>query len=807
MTSRSATTVLLSLAALFLSSPASSVVISPGDVLYADLNGGTGVAVYRPSSGTTLTVASGNLIPRPAGVAVESQGSILVTNIETAGRVVRVNLANSAQAVVSEGGLIGSNPDGICMGPNNMAYVTSLQAGRIVEVNLATGAQRLVTEGGMLGGPIFIAVMSPDFLVTTSPGNGVIEVNITTGAQRLIANAGFLVTPEGLAVLPDGKILVADYETGNLVRVDPVSGAQNLVTSGLVGAWGLTLDGHGFAYVTRYINGTVPMVKVDLATGEKTNVTSPSAVLAFGVQVYFPSSDPPPPAPAPPPGFVASDNSPDGVILRWNEPTGQDGYRLYREENVIALLGSSDTSFVDVPPIGTYTYCIEAFNFGGVSPTACDDGTRRAFVAEPVLDFVRDVPADQGGRIALAWRASEYDSRITHAITSYRIWRRLPAIEVDSRRRALSTAGFAAVTRERLNGSLIEYWEPILTIPSGFREGYGAVVETTRDSLPDSNPYTAFLVSALTADPAVFYDSAIDSGYSVDDLAPPAPPMLAGAFHSTGEVRLSWRTPAAPDLGRYDVYRGPERALDPGRDEFLGSTPDTTFSDPSGGFYYYKVVAVDVHGNGSTAATLAPMDIPTPAWVLDASSEWNEGRLSIVVQLVTEHSWNRATVFRSSDPTFENAIVVQDDLGSEGAGRFRYEEPEGAESGARWYWMWITDGTGRLAMAGPVVVEPFTMLARTQVFAASPNPFRDEAAIAFVIGNDTAALNVPVVARIVDATGRRVRDLDLGMLSPGRHVLRWNGLDARGRLVGAGVYHMTLRIGTLDVHRRVVCLR
>ena len=800
--------VLSPLAGLLPALPANAVgLVSPGDVLFADLTGNFGVSAYRPASGTTITVNSGGLIPRPAGIAVESQNSILVTNVESTGRLVRINLATNTQALVSEAGLLGSNPDGVTMGSNGVAYVTSLQGARIVEVNLTTGAQRLVTAGGFLEGPIFVAVLNSNYLITTGPANGIIEVNIANGVQRKISADGLLITPHGLAILPDGKILVADYENGSLVRVDAVTGQQTLVASGIPGAWGLSLDGRGFAYVTRYVSGTNPLVKVDLATGQKTNILTSSSALAFGTQVYFPSFDPPPAPPGAPSSFVASDDSPDGVILHWDPPPGQDGYRIYREGSAIAILPPSDTSYVDIPPVGTHTYCIEAFNFGGVSPMSCDEGRRRPFVAEPTLHYVRDVPADQGGRIALAWKASEYDSRITHAITGYRVWRRLPETSMALRSDDRATANSAMASRPRSNRGLIEYWEPILTLPSGFREGYGAVVETTRDSIADSNPWTAFFISALTADPVIFYDSAIDSGYSVDNLAPPVPPSLTESFHSTGEVRLSWRTPAASDLGRYDIYRGSDRVLDLSRDVFLGSTLDTAFADPQGGFYYYKVVALDVHGNRSAPATLSPLDIPTPAWILAAASEWNEGTLSIVVHLVTDRPWNRATVFRSEDPDFENAAVVAEDLLPEKAGRFRYVERRRFEARSWWYWMRITDGSGRLAMAGPIIVEPSAALASTVVFDAWPNPFVHSADVAFVVGTEGNGAGLPVRARIVDATGHRVRDLDLGTLPPGRHVLRWDGLNTRGVRSGAGVYHMALRVGKITAIRRMVRLR
>lgn len=773
--------------------------VNQGDVLFCDLNGTLGLAVYSPSNVTTQTVSNGNLIPTPTGVAVESPTSALVTNIGT-GRVVRIDVNTGAQTLISQGGLLDQNPDGITMGLNSLAYVTVLQGARIVEIDLATGLQRLVSDGGLLNSAIFLAPLSPNLLVATGQ-EGVIEVNISTGAQRQIASGGFLVSPQGVAVLPDGHLLVADYGSGRLVRIDPANGAQLVVASGIVNAWGVALDGLGSAYVTRYADGIASLLRVNLTTGAKTNLTTARAT-PFGVQVFLPSTDPLPPPPAPPAGFVASDNSPIGVTLRWGPVPDAEAYRIYRANQPITVLAPGETSYVDVPEVGTYQYCVTAFNRGGESPLACDSGTRPDYLAEPRIQAARDVPGDQGGKLALAWLASERDNSANRTITGYRVWRRLPLATAKATSPALASR---SDVRPRLVAGMIEYWEPILTLPAAFREGYGAVVETTQDSLPESNPYTAFFVSALTADPFVFHDSAVDSGYSVDNLAPPVPPSLSGAYLSTGAVRLSWRTSVAADLREYEVYRGPARELDLVHDEFLGATSDTAFTDPNGGVYYYKVLASDVHGNRSRPATLSPFDIPTPAFVLVASADWRDGALTIAVQLVRDYGWNTATVFRSTTPEIENAVVVEEALLPAGPGLFRYVDPDLPATGALWYWMRIADGQGRFALAGPIVAEPAAGLATTLVALPSPNPARSGMTMNFVVGTDLGSpAGVPVRVKVVNAAGRLVRDLELGFLAPGAHQVAWDRRDRRGALAGAGVYRLTMSIGDRTFGRSVV---
>jgi hypothetical protein len=66
---------------------------------------------------------------------------------------------------------------------------------------------------------------------------------------------------------------------------------------------------------------------------------------------------------------------------------------------------------------------------------------------------------------------------------------------------------------------------------------------------------------------------------------------------------------------------------------------------------------------------------------------------------------------------------------------------------------------------------------------ARPNPARDGAT--FLLSLPQAA---SVRLRVFDASGRLVREIDPGTLEAGRHVVAWDGRDASGARVGAGVY-------------------
>ncbi len=67
--------------------------------------------------------------------------------------------------------------------------------------------------------------------------------------------------------------------------------------------------------------------------------------------------------------------------------------------------------------------------------------------------------------------------------------------------------------------------------------------------------------------------------------------------------------------------------------------------------------------------------------------------------------------------------------------------------------------------------------------APSPNPFRDAAAVALVLG---ARDRVDVA--VYDVAGRMVRTIISGELDAGEHALHWDGRDVSGEECAAGVY-------------------
>jgi VCBS repeat protein/FG-GAP repeat protein len=236
---------------------------------------------------------------------------------------------------------------------------------------------------------------------------------------------------------------------------------------------------------------------------------------------------------------------------------------------------------------------------------------------DPALTGVRDVPNDNGGRVFVTWTPSSLDAP-GGPVNAYRVWRRIPpASSVVALRERIAAREIIAISH---SGAQVVYWEALATLPAQRLAGYGYTAATTQDSMPHSNPYTAFFVSALTQDIDVFYSSAIDSGYSVDNVPPHTPGGFVGASEPTG-FALQWDPDTDPDLDGYRVYRGGTADFVPSTASLVAATKDPGWVDPSGhGEWFYKLSAVDVHANESDFSLLtsiSPLGVDPPAAVFE----------------------------------------------------------------------------------------------------------------------------------------------------------------------------------------------
>jgi hypothetical protein len=241
----------------------------------------------------------------------------------------------------------------------------------------------------------------------------------------------------------------------------------------------------------------------------------------------------------------------------------------------------------------------------------------------PEIASVGDVPSDQGGYVNLQWDASRLDPWPEEVIDNYSLWRALDpaqvvvmlekgAILVSSVSEVPVDAGERVIRYEQASGADY-YWELIATQDANGYEHYAKLLPTPFDSTASSSQYQYFQVCAHASDPRVNWTSEPDSGYSVDNLAPAQPQNLAGDQKiSPIGLDLTWDPNSETDLSHYAVYRGTSPDFVPGSGNLIASPSDTSSFDgewtwDSG--YYYKVSAVDIHGNESTFAVLVPDNV------------------------------------------------------------------------------------------------------------------------------------------------------------------------------------------------------
>ena len=126
------------------------------------------------------------------------------------------------------------------------------------------------------------------------------------------------------------------------------------------------------------------------------------------------------------------------------------------------------------------------------------------------------------------------------------------------------------------------------------------MVPTLADStISEGMYYTAFFVSALTGTPGIYFDSPVDSGYSLDNLAPSPPSGLLMA----SATELAWDECPATDFNYFTVYGSDEAELD-STAVLIGYTIDLVMDVSEDIYVYYHVTATDFSGNEGGASSL-----------------------------------------------------------------------------------------------------------------------------------------------------------------------------------------------------------
>ncbi len=232
-------------------------------------------------------------------------------------------------------------------------------------------------------------------------------------------------------------------------------------------------------------------------------------------------------------------------------------------------------------------------------------------VQAPTLSGVNDIPSDQGKQVRLSWTRSPNDGGIAGVrITHYGVWRKIAGTNLQPEGGSVVVANRLAMIAnvEDLkpgtrfyDASAAQAWDFIAVVLAHSDPDYNYVAPTLQDGAS-----TCFIISAHTANPAVFANSNEACGTSTDDLAPNAP-TLSGGFQA-GVVHLSWTQPDNEEPASYAVYR--RLASAPNFGDALATVTSLEYQDNAiqgNTSYVYAVTAKDFADNVSAFSNELPV--------------------------------------------------------------------------------------------------------------------------------------------------------------------------------------------------------
>lgn len=325
-----------------------------------------------------------------------------------------------------------------------------------------------------------------------------------------------------------------------------------------------------------------------------------------------------------------------GAVVAWDDSRSGGSYDVYaqRVSAAGAMYWTPNGALVSAAASWQQSPGIAADNAGGVVIAWNDarSGTYDIYAQrlelghgawghpEPYLTTVADVAQDQGGKVAVNWKASDHDVLPGPSITHYSVWRAVDIATFSALSGGADAGGSkvvsspasvardfrgSAVYHERVNAQDYYFeWVANQTATQGVAYSLAAATRANTVGLVTAPHY--FQVVAHTGDASVVFKSTVMSGESVDNLAP-EPPFILAAFRSGGDVHLRWNRVRVPDLRDYAVYRATASGVTPVPIHFLGSAEDTVLIDSAApaSTLYYIVTAYDVHENQSLASNEA----------------------------------------------------------------------------------------------------------------------------------------------------------------------------------------------------------
>jgi hypothetical protein len=207
--------------------------------------------------------------------------------------------------------------------------------------------------------------------------------------------------------------------------------------------------------------------------------------------------------------------------------------------------------------------------------------------------------------VRLAWDGFPGDGVSTDPVTNYSLWRRVDDVagktsDIAISKEELFAQATPANVGKRFNVAQSGWWDFVGIVPASQIDVYSVVAPTLFDSTSAGVVWSYFYVAGHRRS-GQSVETAPDSGYSVDNLAPEAPANVVASATGT-TVNLSWDDPLDVDFKYFAVYRSTTSGFDPKAVAPVASLTGTAYADENlviGTRYYYRISTFDFSGNQS----------------------------------------------------------------------------------------------------------------------------------------------------------------------------------------------------------------
>jgi len=256
----------------------------------------------------------------------------------------------------------------------------------------------------------------------------------------------------------------------------------------------------------------------------------------------------------------------------------------------------------------------------------------------PVISSIEDVPDDQGGRVYINFERSYFD--VPNESGQY----------------------YTVYRHDLVSDSMM--WVGVGSFSATGSDIYTAEVSTLLDSSVIGDGDTEFRLIAFMSED--IFQSETMSGYSVDNIAPPAPTGVVASQIGT-DIVLSWNPMDIEDLNHYSIYRSETSEFEIGADNFIGESTVHSFTDTTAEWltsYFYKLNATDYAGN------IGPESVPVEGYVyvnlppalVSIDSQYVDEDQSLVVLLYATDTNEEDVLEYSAFSTDEGiSLVVESD--------------------------------------------------------------------------------------------------------------------------------------------------